>query len=145
MCRATGYYLRALAVSLSLVSTYGGSLTVRLGDGTETTMPATARAEPSQQRYVEIDEEVADEEGVEIFALQGRFNRDDEEGAGVENKGDPTRPLKCVAWRGVEGCSPESSSKPDQAFSLPCDSPVATHLAGWCECEAGFRAREVFY
>ena len=51
------------------------------------------------------------------------------------------KPLDCIGWKGVPGCSPENSV-PDPSLSLDCDTPVSTGLSGWCECEFSFRVRE---
>jgi len=130
--------IRIIILSMWTTVVSSGTLTVRLSDGAETTMTATSRAEPSQKRYNEL-EDISGGPGV-LIKEEGII-----ENADKTEEGDPNRALSCIAWRGVQGCSPETAGEGSggPALLLPCDAFVSSHLAGWCECEAGFRAKEV--
>jgi hypothetical protein len=125
-----------LAVGVAVVADgQPQKLTVDHG-GVKVTMTASARAHGAFVEWAdgrgEEDEDM--EDTAASAAAQG-------ESAQLSTA---RRPLQCVGWRGVKGCSPESAGGAfDRSRSLSCQDPVPSGVAGWCECEFAYVVREV--
>ena len=129
--------VQALVVVVSVV---GQSVSVRRDERIEVTPRSGAFGEDAE----DVDVLTAKTKPTPTPMTPTTPGRDREDGSQqqLEQELEQQRPLSCIAWRAVKGCSPEDGERHEEE-DRSCDSWIDTGLSGWCECELDFIVREV--